>query len=86
MKNFGIERFKTNCHKATDGFNLVMAHLATRQLYLKDMQMKKFQQIRSRGEAAIANARHAQLNLKFSGLFFLTAQGFFLARFCGDQS
>jgi len=64
VKNFGIERFKTNCHKATDGFNLVMAHLATRQLYLRDMQMKKFHQIRSRGEAAILNARAKAANAK----------------------
>ena len=54
VKNFGIERFKTNCHRATDGFNLVMAHLHTRQQYLKDMQMKKFQQIRQTGETVIA--------------------------------
>jgi len=57
VKNFGIERFKTNCHRATDGFNLVMAHLHTRQQYLKDMQMKKFQQIRQTGETVIASAK-----------------------------
>ena len=64
MKNFGIERFKNNCHKATDGFNLVMAHLHTRQLYLKDMQMKKFQQIKARGEEVIANAKVKAANAK----------------------
>merc|ERR1711962_575891 len=64
VKNFGIERFKTNCHKATDGLNLVMTHLHTRQLYLKDMQMKKFQQIKARGEEVIANAKVKAANAK----------------------
>lgn len=64
VKNFGIERFKTNCHKATDGFNLVMAHLHTRQIYLKDMQMNKFQQIKARGEEVIANAKVKAANAK----------------------
>ena len=61
VKNFGIERFKTNCHRATDGFNLVMAHLHTRQQYLKDMQMKKFQQIRQTGETVIARYGHKSM-------------------------
>jgi len=57
VKNFGIERFKNNCHRATDGFNHVMAHLHQRQQYLRDLQLQKFQAIKSKGENAIRNAK-----------------------------
>jgi len=57
VKNFGIERFKNNCHRATDGFNHVMAHLHMRQQYLSDMHLRKFQEIKNKGETAIRNAK-----------------------------
>lgn len=41
VKSFGLERFKRNCHRATDGFNHVIAQLAVQQAYLKDMKMKQ---------------------------------------------
>ena len=57
VKNFGIERFKNNCHRATDGFNHVLAHLHQRQQYLSDMRDRKFQEIKTRGKEAIAKAK-----------------------------
>jgi len=59
VKNFGIERFKNNCHRATDGFNHVLAHLhQQRQQYLSDVRhLTKFQEIKTRGETAIRNAK-----------------------------
>jgi len=37
IKNFGIERFKNNCVKATDGFNYVLEQFQTRQNSLREM-------------------------------------------------
>lgn len=58
VKNFGIERFKNNCMKATEGFNHVLAHLQERQpVFLSQAQKRKFHEIRSKGETAIRNAK-----------------------------
>ena len=56
VKNFGIERFKNNCHRATEGFNHVLGQIQERQIYLSQMPKRKFNQIRSKGEHAIRNA------------------------------
>lgn len=48
VKNFGIERFKQNCSRATEGFNHVLRH---QQLYLREMREKKWQEMRDKGEA-----------------------------------
>lgn len=51
VKNFGIERFKQNCLKATDGFNFVLERLHDRQMYLKEIHGKRWQEMRDRSEA-----------------------------------
>jgi len=42
IKNFGIERFKNNCVKATDGFNHVLERIQTQQNSLREMGHVKF--------------------------------------------
>jgi len=37
IKNFGIERFKNNCVKATEGFNHVLERIQTQQSSLREM-------------------------------------------------
>merc|ERR1711936_865387 len=37
IKNFGIERFKNNCVKATEGFNYVLERIQTQQNSLREM-------------------------------------------------
>ena len=47
IKNFGIERFKNNCVKATDGFNHVLERIQTQQNSLREMghvKLAEFQQ------------------------------------------
>lgn len=56
VKNFGIERFKKNCTRATEGFNHVMEHLHERQHFLNDIRLKKIQEIKIKGETVIRNA------------------------------
>ena len=56
VKNFGIERFKNNCSRATDGFNYVLNHLHEKQQYLAELRQRKSQEIKARGENAIKQA------------------------------
>jgi len=42
IKNFGIERFKTNCVKATEGFNHVLERVHQQQNSLREMGQVKF--------------------------------------------
>merc|ERR1712025_1107829 len=42
IKNFGIERFKNNCVKATEGFNYVLERIQTQQNSLREMGHVKF--------------------------------------------
>lgn len=47
IKNFGIERFKNNCVKATDGFNHVLERIQIQQNSLREMghvKLAEFQQ------------------------------------------
>merc|ERR1711915_480569 len=47
IKNFGIERFKSNCVKATEGFNYVLERIHTQQNSLREMghvKLAEFQQ------------------------------------------
>ena len=41
IKNFGIERFKVNCVKATDGFNYVLERFHQQQHHLREMSHVK---------------------------------------------
>lgn len=50
VKSFGIERFKQNCLKATEGFNYVLQHLHSQQYYLKEVRQRKWQEMKQRGE------------------------------------
>ena len=38
VKSFGIERFKKNCHRATEGFNHVLEQLASQQHYMAEIR------------------------------------------------
>jgi len=42
IKSFGIERFKSNCVKATDGFNYVLERIHSQQNNLREMGHVKF--------------------------------------------
>ena len=56
VKNFGIERFKNNCIKATEGFNYVLKHFHEKQLYLNELKQRKALEMKTRGENAIKEA------------------------------
>ena len=56
VKSFGIERFKNNCARATDGFDYVLKHLHEKQQYLTELRQRKSQEIKARGENAIKQA------------------------------
>ena len=51
MKSFGVERFKQNCSKATEGFNVVLHHLHQRQHLFSEIREKKWQDMKHRSEA-----------------------------------
>lgn len=53
VKNFGIERFKSNCLRATEGFNFVLHHLnnQTTVANIRDMRAK-WKEMKDRGEEA----------------------------------
>lgn len=59
VKSFGIERFKKNCHRATDGFNYVLTQFQNQQAYLKDVRDRNWQAMKSRGELLKDGAKHA---------------------------
>jgi len=48
IKSFGIERFKTNCEKATEGFNFVLEKLQKQQNCLREMGNVKFAEFQER--------------------------------------
>ena len=50
VKGFGIERFKGNCVKATEGFNIVLQHFQDQQCHLRKIRFQKWQEMRDRGE------------------------------------
>ena len=45
MKGFGIERFKGNCVKATEGFNIVLQHFQDQQCHLRKIRVQKWQEV-----------------------------------------
>jgi len=47
IKNFGVERFKKNCIKATDGFNHVLDRLQTQQHNLTRIRQEKIEEFQS---------------------------------------
>jgi len=56
VKNFGVDRFKKNCVRATDGFNHVLNHLYQQQQYLSELKQRKSLEIKTKGEYAITQA------------------------------
>ena len=48
MKGFGIERFKGNCVKATEGFNIVLQHFQDQQCHLRKIRVQKWQEVISK--------------------------------------
>merc|ERR1712055_1227503 len=56
VKNFGVDRFKKNCVKATYGFNHVLNHLYEKQLYLSELKQRKSHEIKTKGEYALTQA------------------------------
>merc|ERR1711997_258472 len=48
IKSFGIERFKVNCVKATEGFNFVLEGIHQQQNSLREMGQVKFAEFQQR--------------------------------------
>lgn len=59
VKNYGIERFKQNCTKATEGFNFVLAQLQSQQHFLNKVGLKKWQEMKERSEFFKETAKQA---------------------------
>jgi len=58
IKNFGVERFKKNCEKATDGFNHVMERLQDQQNALREMGNVKLAEFQEKKEQIKSQAEH----------------------------
>lgn len=56
VKSLGIERFKNNCVKATEGFNHVLIRFHEKQQYLTELKQKTSLEIKTRSENAIKQA------------------------------
>ena len=59
VKNFGVERFKQNCQRATDGFNHVLVRLHSQQQHLSEIRARKWQEVKETGAAIRVTAKHA---------------------------
>ena len=59
VKSFGIERFKDNCRKATDGFNHVLHQLSAQQAYISEVRYRKWQEMKSKSETLRETAKMA---------------------------
>jgi len=59
VKSFGIERFKDNCRKATDGFNHVLHQLSAQQAYISEVRQRKWQEMKSKSENLRESAKLA---------------------------
>jgi len=59
VKSFGVERFKQNCQRATDGFNHVLHRLHSQQQHLSEMRARKWQEMKDTGVAIRSTAKHA---------------------------
>lgn len=71
IKKFGIERFKKNCVKATDGFNFVLERFHTRQNNLRELgqvKLAEFQvrkdQLRSGVTERVESMKERSLHMK----------------------
>jgi len=56
VKNFGIERFKNNCSRATEGFNHVLIQFHEKHQYLTELKHRKSLEIKAKGEQALKEA------------------------------
>ena len=52
VKSFGVERFKQNCHRATEGFNYVLQRFHTQQHYLNEVRARKWREMREKAKTA----------------------------------
>eukprot|EP00095_Tigriopus_kingsejongensis_P007935 maker-scaffold169_size292178-snap-gene-1.31 protein:Tk07935 transcript:maker-scaffold169_size292178-snap-gene-1.31-mRNA-1 annotation:"preli-like" len=59
VKSYGMERFKQNCQRATQGFNHVLTHLQTQQHHINEMRLKKWNEMKQKGEVLRFSARQA---------------------------
>lgn len=71
IKSFGIDRFKKNCIKATDGFNFVLAKFHSRQNNLRELghvKLAEFQvrkdQLRSGMSERVESIKERSLHIK----------------------
>ena len=66
VKNFGVERFRQNCHKASDGLNFVLQQLVQntgpRMVFINEMGAKKWADLKHKGEVMKHNAREKALH------------------------
>jgi len=58
IKNFGVERFKKNCEKATAGFNHVMERLQAQQNTLREMGNVKLAEFQEKRDHLKEKAEH----------------------------
>jgi len=64
IKNFGIERFKMNCVKATDGFNFVLEELYNRQYQITKLKQEKLEEFQNMKHHIQAQYREKADSLK----------------------
>jgi len=60
VKSFGVERFKANCQRATEGFNVVLARLASQQAALSGAGHRRWQDLRQSARNAASVAAQGQ--------------------------
>jgi len=64
IKSFGVERFKKNCVKATDGFNHVLERLHTQQINLTRIRQEKLEELQNIKTHIKSTAREKAEHLK----------------------
>ena len=76
VKNFGVERFKQNCTKATEGFNIVLEHwrflrTVNHQNYLKTIPLRKWQEMMMKKDNIREKICAKRLNVEESWKFIM---------------
>jgi hypothetical protein len=64
IKNFGIERFKMNCVKATDGFNHVLSGIQEQQMNLQRIRQEQQMNLQRIRQEKLEELQQIKLQLK----------------------
>ena len=62
VKNFGVDRFKKNCLRASEGFNHVLQRLSDQQHYLQELRLKKWHEVKHKTESLRDTARERAIH------------------------